>query len=174
MVKKRLKFNLIEVLNEEKKPIFKDGVLYKQNIKVSTVYDYIQKRKQELNTINAIEFILPLRFVKHGKLTDEINSRDLLIGMQRRLAILNAVNNKIVEIDVDNVDNFIKNSNLYWTENQRYSNRQKTKMSLGGVLGRIEFNENIDVVKDLLIACELVHIGKNTTFGLGKYEIKEG
>lgn len=169
--KNRLKFSLLEVLNEENKPIFKDGVLFKENIKPSTVLDYVQKRKRELSSIDGIEFILPLRFVKQGKLTDEINSKDLIIALQRRIAILNAVSGKTVDIDVDNVDNFIESTNLYWTENKRYSNRQKAKMSLGGVLGTIKFNENVELIKDLLIAGELVHIGKNTTFGLGKYII---
>ena len=42
-------------------------------------------------------------------------------------------------------------------------------MSLGGVTGLIELGEISEDAKKLLIAGELIHIGKNTSFGLGDY-----
>ena len=42
-------------------------------------------------------------------------------------------------------------------------------MKLGGVEGNVFLNIENEKFLDLLIAGELVHIGKNTSFGLGKY-----
>jgi hypothetical protein len=61
---------------------------------------------------------------------------------------------------------------LKWDDWERYSNRQRTKMNLGGFIGEIEFTgEEMAAFLPLLVAGELLHIGAGTTFGLGKYEI---
>lgn len=172
--KDRLEFSLVDVCNQDKKIVFKDGYLYKENIYKSNLAQYISKRKKELSKIKGIEFIVPLRILRNGKLIDDLNYKDLVYSMARRIAILSVLEGNYVDFDVNNVDNFIKDKKIFWTENERYSNRQKSKMSLGGILGEVYFTEDIDKIDDMLIACELIHIGKNTTFGLGKYIIKEG
>jgi hypothetical protein len=62
---------------------------------------------------------------------------------------------------------------LRWLDWERYSSRQKTKMRLGGLVGDVEYEfasmEDREVFVPLLILGELLHVGKNTTFGLGKF-----
>ena len=45
-------------------------------------------------------------------------------------------------------------------------------MKLGGIVGKASFSGNIKEFLPLLKIGELVHIGKGTSFGLGKYEIE--
>lgn len=68
----------------------------------------------------------------------------------------------------------IKRANLKWVDWERYSSRQDTKMKLGGFVGEITYNGNIDPFLSLFLTGQYVHIGKNCTFGLGKYEILRG
>ncbi len=58
-------------------------------------------------------------------------------------------------------------SHTRWLDWERYSSRQKTRMLLGGIVGRIEYE---GVSREFLPALEVartLHIGKQTTFGLG-------
>ncbi|MCI0486718.1 MAG: CRISPR system precrRNA processing endoribonuclease RAMP protein Cas6, partial [Blastocatellia bacterium] len=65
-------------------------------------------------------------------------------------------------------------SELLWWDWERYSNRQKTKMKLGGFAGEVEYNgEAIADFLPLIAAGEILHVGAGTSFGLGKYEIAQ-
>jgi hypothetical protein len=64
-------------------------------------------------------------------------------------------------------------STLGWLDWERYSNRQEAKMLMGGMLGSVTYSGNLKEFIPLLRVCEEVHLGKQTTFGLGKIEIIE-
>jgi CRISPR/Cas system endoribonuclease Cas6 (RAMP superfamily) len=61
--------------------------------------------------------------------------------------------------------------NLSWFDWERYSNRQDTKMMMGGFTGSIVFKGDFEKFIPFLILGEYIHVGKGTSFGLGKYEI---
>lgn len=65
----------------------------------------------------------------------------------------------------------VKTTNLIWRDWQRYSNRQRTKMSLGGFVGDLELEGDLAPFAPLLRSAEILHVGKGATFGLGKMEI---
>lgn len=67
-------------------------------------------------------------------------------------------------------------SELSWYDWERYSTRKKRPMKLGGVLGNITFAGNFAPFLPYIILGKYIHIGKQTSFGLGKYRItmKEG
>jgi hypothetical protein len=61
---------------------------------------------------------------------------------------------------------------VFWKEIERYSFRQQQSIPLGGVLGRLYFKS---VPVELLPFLELgqwLNLGKETTFGLGRYRIE--
>jgi hypothetical protein len=61
---------------------------------------------------------------------------------------------------------------LRWWDWERYSNRQRTKMNLGGFVGKIEYeSDSIEDFLPLLVAGEVLHVGTGTSFGLGKLQI---
>lgn len=57
-----------------------------------------------------------------------------------------------------------------WYDWERYSGRQKEKMLFGGLLGRVTYQGEIGEYLPLLELCRELHIGKQTTFGLGKFD----
>lgn len=65
-----------------------------------------------------------------------------------------------------------KEEKLQWYDWERYSARQDTRMKLGGFVGNIIFEGDLNEFIPYLKAGEFVHIGKGTSFGLGKYVMK--
>jgi len=66
----------------------------------------------------------------------------------------------------------IQTSRLQWFDWQRYSNRQDKAMLMGGMIGAITYQGNLAEFLPLLRYAEKVHLGKATTFGLGKIAIE--
>jgi hypothetical protein len=57
---------------------------------------------------------------------------------------------------------------LSWFDWQRYSSRQETKMYMGGLLGQVTYQGDLEPFLPFLSMAKTVHAGKNTAFGLGK------
>jgi len=67
----------------------------------------------------------------------------------------------------------IREADCRWLEFERYSNRQKSGMLLGGVQGTIRYQgDNLADFLPLLRYCEVVGLGKQTTFGLGRIKVE--
>ncbi|MEA2100976.1 MAG: CRISPR system precrRNA processing endoribonuclease RAMP protein Cas6, partial [Thermodesulfobacteriota bacterium] len=62
-------------------------------------------------------------------------------------------------------------STLTWFDWKRYSNRQDRSMLMGGMTGDITYNGELGEYMEVLRLCELLHLGKQTTFGLGKIKV---
>ena len=73
----------------------------------------------------------------------------------------------------ERVEGDITHQSLRFVEMQRYSNRQKTGMRMGGLKGKMTI-ENLDEnsYRYLKIG-EIIGAGKQTAFGLGSYIMKE-
>jgi len=66
----------------------------------------------------------------------------------------------------------LENNCTYWQEYERWSNRQNTKMFMGGFMGSATFSGNLTPYLPLLYLGQYTHIGKQTMFGLGKYRLE--
>lgn len=67
----------------------------------------------------------------------------------------------------------IKDRNLHWEEQGRYSSRQQAKMQLGGFVGDMTLQGDLAPFLDVLHYSEVLHVGKGTTFGLGRIEVEK-
>ena len=54
---------------------------------------------------------------------------------------------------------------------ERYSSRQQRMLPFSGRLGSLSFEGNLEPFWPYLLLGEVVHIGKKTTFGVGRYEL---
>ena len=64
-------------------------------------------------------------------------------------------------------------SSIVFTDLTRYSNRQHTKMQLGGIKGHISYKELDERSYMLLKLGEILGVGKQTVFGLGEISIEK-
>ena len=62
---------------------------------------------------------------------------------------------------------------LRWHDWERYSTRQGVRMKMGGLVGEIRYSGNLGPFLPFLKAGEVLHVGKGTSFGLGRYSVVE-
>ncbi len=125
----------------------------------------------------SLDFITPTRIKYERKLIDRPEFHILMRNVFRRLSllmyrhcdiVLNFNHKKLIE-EAEKVE--IHNSELKWFDWERYSNRQKTRMKMGGFIGKITYKGELVPFIQFLKIGEYIHIGKNVSFGLGKYKI---
>ena len=63
-------------------------------------------------------------------------------------------------------------SSLRWKGWTRYSSRQNQKMQLGGLIGSVSYTGDLAAFLPFVVLGTFLHVGKNATFGLGKYRVK--
>jgi hypothetical protein len=125
-----------------------------------------------------IETPLRIQHNGHPKPPNELTSRDLLITLLRRIALISEFHiGKKLEVDFQELgeaaNQITSNKNLKWQDWTRYSSRQKKEMILGGVMGEWQLQGNLKPFVPLLKLGQWLHIGKNASFGLGRYRLKE-
>ncbi len=65
----------------------------------------------------------------------------------------------------------IAHSETRWEDWSRFSGRQKQRVRMGGLMGRVTYEGDLQDYLPLLALGELVHVGKGTVFGNGQYHI---
>ncbi len=189
--KHRGKFTLKEVLVSPQKVIFS-----KDTGRLSTITPMVidlsrsvqdalnQTYKNSLSTSSlTLRFLTPTRIKYNRTLTKDLEFHILTRQLLRRLFLLWYFHTSRDGLNLDDIKGYHRNlinlasdikiikNNLIWHDWERYSHRQKVKMKLGGFLGEISYRGNIQPFIPFLKAGEYLHIGKGTTFGLGKYQI---
>lgn len=122
----------------------------------------------------TVHFKTPLRVKHQGHLLTEIDFRNLVKAALRRYSSLEECYGKgYPNIDYRGmleraalIDTDIANTS--WRDHKRYSNRQQSMMTFGGITGTASYHGDIKEFLPLLRFCENVHIGKQTSFGFGK------
>lgn len=126
----------------------------------------------------SVTFLSPVRFKQENRLSSELSFSQLINLIVRRIKSLWALEEKEVWIDnyshgmQDSKDIVLVKNDLYWKDWTRYSGKQNTKMQLGGLMGRVQYEGKFDDFIELLNFATKVHIGKQTSFGLGAFDYK--
>lgn len=129
----------------------------------------------------TIKFITPIRLKHQRKLVSRVEFYILITNLLRRLALLNFYHGEGIKPQwnhreiIERAKEVVLNKDkARWMDWERYSHRQKVRMKLGGLLGEVEYVGKIAAFKPLLYAGEIFHVGKGTSFGLGKYCLSGG
>lgn len=123
----------------------------------------------------------PLRYKSDNSFHSVLTFEDLFKLMARRIAVaFKEFGEKEPEIDYKKLLQQAKNihiteSCIIWKDQHRYSARQKQALKIGGLEGHISFKGDFTEFIPLLNMAILLHLGKQTSFGLGKiqYELKD-
>lgn len=65
----------------------------------------------------------------------------------------------------------IAGAELRWIDWERFSGRQRQRVLLGGFVGEISYCGDLAPFREFLMLGALVHVGKATVFGHGRYQI---
>ena len=143
-----------------------------------TWQDY-QEQASQLGTVNRcqIHIITPLRVKSEVHLSNELKFSTIFKAIVRRWSLLNKYYGSGEKEDLTELVNQSSKIpsgtlNLRWREMERYSRRQDQRMLLGGLVGIMECEGEITPFLPWLLLGQDIHIGKNTSFGLGGYRLK--
>jgi len=119
-----------------------------------------------------VRFVTPLRLKKKNSFlrSGEIELFDIINSIYQRSLKLQAKDYKKLPFTPNGK---IAKRELSFKDLTRYSNRQKTKMKLGGLIGEIEIKGLDKESYGVLKMGEIVAVGKQTVFGLGKIKMKD-
>jgi len=119
----------------------------------------------------------PLRLKFENEIKAELPFHILVRAMLRRMSSLfNVYGNGEPALDYKGLVNRaediqVVDNALTWFDWRRYSNRQDRHMFMGGMVGSVVYEGKLGEYLPLLDFCEKVHLGKNTSFGLGQIAV---
>jgi hypothetical protein len=124
----------------------------------------------------GLNFITPLRLQENGRVLppERVTAKVLLMALARRVSLLLEFHAGIrPDYDFPRLRRMAEEvgavNNLKWRHWERWSNRQNKKMTLNGLVGEVRFSGVPLEFQDHLRLGQWAHIGKNATFGLGRY-----
>lgn len=165
-------FRISRVSNTQGKPIVYGNEVNMSHYRIGTIGNYIKYREQKLRNeegVWTLTFITPLAMKHQQKYMNCFDAEAVVKGAARRMQMLNYYTE--IEADLPDFSEYpqIRTQTVRRQNVRRYSATQDSHMTLRGITGKIVFERMPQECVEYLIAGELTHIGKNTSFGFGKY-----
>jgi len=180
--KKKGRYRLLEVHKEgrivyasEDKTI-RDTDAKRLDIPEALDFNHSNLLPTKRNNLITLRFLTPARISYGRDLTVKLEFHILVRALLRRLCLLHyfhagmnepSWDHKQIIAEAEKV--LIETDSLQWRDWERYSTRQAVRMKMGGLIGDIRYKGNIEPFMPILKAGEILHVGKGTSFGLGKY-----
>lgn len=165
----------------ERQVIYEEGQTRVQAPAITVSAEEWTRRAQQLDQSRVtLRFVTPLRLVDREHLVKKPIFRPLIHRLlERYLALEHHYGNQQVSITWEEKEAYLRQAEAVvctddhttWLEFQSYSNRQKRSTPISGLLGEATFEGNLAPFLELLVAGELIHVGKNAVKGNGKYHI---
>lgn len=125
-----------------------------------------------------IQMLTPLRIRRNGNLLEELDFTTIIRNIARRIEMITERYGgwcdqleigRILELsgDVSVIRQKTEILNM-----ERYSNRLGKKMDFSGLVGDIWFEGDLTPFVPWLYAAQIVHFGRNTTFGMGRTKME--
>jgi CRISPR-associated endoribonuclease Cas6 len=140
----------------------------------------VEARMADISTVDrlSLRFLTPIRIKVANDLQPQVDFALLVRNLLRRVSMLTAVHGD-AELELDYRGLIARatevktaSSDLRWWDLERYSNRQQTSMKIGGFIGSTIYEGTlIEDFLPLIVAGEILRVGRGTSYGLGKYEI---
>ncbi|MBR6769760.1 MAG: CRISPR system precrRNA processing endoribonuclease RAMP protein Cas6 [Lachnospiraceae bacterium] len=171
------RFLIIQVKNTRGQSILENTDIHMKYYQVETLQTYVDYRMKQIEECgypNKMIFCTPLTQKFQKEFLKEFCMEAINKSIQRRLYILNCFEGKDIQefYDEELVVPMMTEQSVREIKVERYSSRKNTKMYLKGIKGEI-FLENLPAeLLELYFAGELIHIGKNTSFGFGRYVMR--
>lgn len=122
-----------------------------------------------LKSSTKIEFITPLRMKKDGRLlARKPTLTELVISIHNRLNEIKGYPIIRLPFSPQAVET---GGGVRFEDLSRYSNRQQTKMQIGGLLGSLTYHSIDERSYMMLKLGEILGVGKQTVFGLGEIKV---
>ena len=177
--KGRGRFQLTQVLTEGGESIYDGETQMVHNRNNALSFDDMGREAATLPTDQlTVRLLTPTRITHKGQITDNLPWHLFwrrLIGRISALTYFHCGESLNLDFKgfiaqaetVETVEN-----NLRWKDWTRYSSRQNQKMQLGGLVGSVTYAGDLAAFLPFVALGKFLHVGKNATFGLGKYRVE--
>lgn len=165
-------YSISSITNEIGHLLLQGNTVNMENYHIRTVYEYVIKRMNALKKHgcqNKMVFVTPLSLKYQGIYINQFYSEAVFQALFRRIMMLDYFAEKYIEMPVLSDYPVIKEQDAKMCAVKRYSSTQDSKIALRGIKGYIQFEEIPEKYLPHILAGELLHIGKNTSFGFGRY-----
>lgn len=155
--------------------LLRENQITMDNYCPETIYDYAARRMEELRRTgckNEFVFHTPACLKYQGEYIQEFKSEAVFQALFRRIMMLDY----FVEIYLDQLT--IEEYPLMIGHKERmrvvrrYSSTQDSQVRLRGMTGNVRFEAIDEEYLPYVLAGEILHIGKNTSFGFGRYTLQ--
>jgi len=126
-----------------------------------------------------ISFLTPTRIKYRNRLTKDAEFHVFFRNLLRRISLLSyfhcgyRLNDSGFKELIERAKGIRATAHaLYWNDWERWSNRQGTRMKLGGFMGEVLYEGDLRPFWPYIRLGEYVHVGKGSSFGLGRYEVE--
>jgi len=130
-------------------------------------------------TTLRLAFLTPTRLKYQDHLVDKPEFHIIFRSLLRRLSAL-ALFHCGTKLDVDYRGLIAQTQTVQliqdetkWVDWERYSSRQRERMVFGGLIGQATYAGDVRPFLPYLLFGQWTHVGKNATFGLGRYRISQ-
>jgi len=169
----------VNSLTGERQPILRRGDNLVQVPDVPVTNEQVQVLAAQLpkNRITLM-FKTPTRIIERGKLLHAPTFRPLIQRLHRRLRDLTRqFTDTPWEFDFRQVMAQaeavrVVEDQTYWVELDSYSWRRKASTPMGGFVGQVTFEGDLEPFLPWLVWGEVVHVGKDAVKGNGWYEVR--
>ena len=177
--KGRGRFRLARVRTEDGESIYDSETQMVRNLDNALSFDDIRSAAASSPTNELrLRLLTPARITHEGTLTDQLPFHVFWRRLTGRISALAYFHcGESLELDfqgliekatrVETTD-----STLRWKDWTRYSSRQDRKMQLGGLIGKARYVGDVAEFAPYVALGTYLHVGKNATFGLGKYRLE--
>lgn len=175
--KHRGRFRIISVTNSRKEPLLdQNGNIYMERYQIQTIREYVEYRKKQLMRTGwegRIRFRAPFSAKHKGEELRQFQMEAILLSCARKIYVLDCLeelNLQQYRLHLENIPE-IREQTVYKDRVPRYSGRSEKKMRWDAIHGEIRLDALTDEQMTLLLAGELTHIGRHTTFGFGRFRL---
>lgn len=173
--KEKVRFRIHRILNIQRKPIVIENQIDKSAYEWETVNAYVERRMHYLKRDTGsyeIRFLTPATLKYQGEFLSEFHWDAFLKAALRRIYMMDCFEGiSIGQMVCEGEEPVLRAQRIHVSSIFRYSSTQEKRIPLKGLGGWAE----MEAVPDLLLACivagEVLHVGKNSSFGFGMYRI---
>ena len=170
------KFRIASVKNEQHQVIVGGNELDLGNYRIRTVSDYVERRVRQISDrglANRLTFHTPVTVKYRNEYMQSFQMVPLTEALKRRIYMLDCFEGITSDLrEFSPALPEITGQEHTFSLVKRYSNRKNTRMELKGIRGYAQTEPMEDDLLELLLAGELIHVGKHTSFGFGRYTVQ--
>lgn len=178
--KNHARFRISKVRNMERMQLVENNMVDMSAYEIHRLYDYFLFRGIQTDDLSKIKkaimiFDTPLTLKYQNEFMQEFRMEPIISAIRRRIYMLNCFEGTDCDILYQDENGSVPG--IHYQKHHlvgvsRYSTRKNEKMILRGIKGYAELDGLTEEMLALLLIGELIHIGKNTSFGFGRYHLK--